>query len=55
MVKVELKQVLPGGSSGGTGSTTGSDPGAASQPGTSSPGAPINVGNVGGPGSSTYQ
>ena len=42
-----------GGSSGGTGSTTGSDPAAASQPGTSNPGAPINVGNVGGPGSST--
>ena len=42
-----------GGSSGGTGSTTGSDPAAASQPGTSNPGAPINVGNVGGPGAST--
>ena len=42
-----------GGSSGGTGSTAGSDPAAASQPGTSNPGAPINVGNVGGPGAST--
>ena len=42
-----------GGSAGGTGSNTGTAPGPATQPGTSNPGAPVNAGNVGGPGAST--